>query len=137
MRRKKRSNWDQFVLDGVNGFFILREGNKLYGPFRTKEIAEFFNFISFVAPRSLEAANESKQGVAFKRGVEKAHHPRELFQLISPFKAWWQDTYGTVLNESTALALARTCGTNGYEGFTSWLVSSGKIDGKYPHQQIN
>ena len=118
---------------GEEGYYI----NNTYGPFKSKEIAEFFNFIAFGSPRSLNAAEEAKAGVQFLRKPPKALHPNMMFRRCSPFSVWWEDTFGCFLTNEIIMDLAKECKANGYKSFIDWLIQGSKINGKAPHHQYS
>jgi len=137
--RRKRNSWGNYITTNGVGYYIKRPQNRLtYGPFKTPEIAEFFNFIAFVSPRSPDAEREAKDGIVFKDYAENPAHPNRMFEnSLSPFKVWWQDTWGIPLTTHTIMGLANECGAGGYRSFSNWLILNGKINGRAPHQQIS
>jgi hypothetical protein len=131
--RRKKNNWDQYMAGAVGdkGYYI----RKAYGPFRTKKIAEFFNFLAFGSPHSLNAETQSQSDISYFDCLDKAQHPEMMFRHTSPFGVWWQDTYGGPLTGKVILRLAMECNAKGYKSFTNWLVHSGTIGGRAPHYQ--
>lgn len=117
---------------GGKGYYI-----KDYGPFKTQEIAEFFNFIAFVSPRSMDAEMQSKDGIIYLSALEKSRHPRHMFWDNSKFSIWWHDTFGVPLTDNMIMLLAKECEAGGYKSFTGWLISGSKIDGRAPHYQYS
>ena len=131
MRRKKNS-WNQYMAGAVGdrGYYI----KKVYGPFRTKKVAEFFNFLAFCSPRSLNAETQSQADISLEV-LDKPQHPMFMFRVTSPFGVWWQDTYGGPLTDTVILNLATECNAKGYKSFTDWLIQGGTIGGRAPHYQ--
>lgn len=117
---------------GGEGYYI-----KNYGPFKTKEIAEFFNFIAFVSPRSLNAEMETKNGIIYLDNLEASKHPKCIYWGDSKFSIWWQDTFGIPLTGDIIMLLAKECGASGYRSFTEWMVSGSKLNGMAPHCQYS
>ena len=132
MRIKKR-DWNRYMAGAVGekGYYI----KKIYGPFRTKEIAEFFNFIAFVSPRLPDAKARAKDHISYLQDLEKPIHPKYMFRGNARFNLWWESTYGVPFTSNTILLLANECRANGYESFTGWLVNGSKLDGMAPHHQ--
>lgn len=118
---------------GDRGYYI----NRIYGPFKTKGAAEFFNFIAFGSPRSMNAESKSKDDIHYLESLKNPQHPKEMFYRTSHFNVWWYDTFGGPLTAVVMLNLANECGANGYKSFIDWLVSGGKIDGMAPHYQYS
>lgn len=137
--RRKKSSWGRYMSGNVSGYYVKRPQNrKTYGPFKTQEAAEFFNFIAFVSPRSPNAECEARSGIVFKESTDNSVHPSLMFEnALSPFKLWWEDTWGIPLKNSTIMSLAHECGAGGYRSFSNWLILNGKINGRPPHQQIS
>ncbi len=131
--REKRSSWNYYMAGpvGDEGYYI----KKVYGPFKTKQTAEFFNFIAFGSPRSTDAEIQSRNGIHYVDTLDNPQHPMLMFKGTSPFSVWWQDTFGGPLTDKILLNLAVECRANGYRSFTDWLIQSGKIKGKAPHCQ--
>ena len=133
--RREKSNWNRYMAGAVGekGYYI----REVYGPFRSKEVAEFFNFIAFVSPRSLEAEALSRDGIDYLVCLDKPKHPQFMISGKSHFRLWWMDTFGVPLTNSTIMQLAKECEAQGYKSFIDWLVSGSKIDGRAPHCQYS
>ena len=119
MRRKRKGNsWHKYMSGNIGdrGFYI-----KNYGPFKTEEIAEFFNFIAFVNPRSLSAYDEAKSGIKYYEDHTGSIHPQKMLELNSSFCLWWSDIFGKPLSSTLLMKLAQEVGTKGYWGFIDWL----------------
>lgn len=133
--RRKQNNWNKYMAGAVGekGYYI----REVYGPFKTKEAAEFFNFIAFGSPRSLEAGSQSRDGIDYLHEINKPMHPRFMFMATSHFSVWWEDTFGVPLTVSMIMDLAKECKADGYKSFIDWLVSGSKLDGRAPHYQYS
>ena len=133
--RRNRNNWNRYMAGAVGqkGYYI----KKVYGPFKTKEVAEFFNFIAFGSPRSLDAEDQSKDDIEYLCALDKPQHPMLMFKGTSHFSVWWGDTFGGPLTTEMALTLAKECKANGYKSFIDWLIQGGTIGGRAPHYQYS
>jgi hypothetical protein len=130
---RKKNSWIEYMTGAVgdSGYYI----KEMYGPFRTKQVAEFFNFLAFGSPRSPEAENQSKNDISYLDFSDSPKHPTLMFKETAPFSVWWYDTYGGPLTNDVILDLATECKANGYKSFTNWLIRGGTISGQAPHCQ--
>ena len=128
----KNNNWNKYLSNNTTGFYINN-----FGPFKTKEIAEFFNFLAFVNPRSLEAENQSKNNITYHLKYDKPIHPSYIVFESSSFNSWCNDTFGKSVNQNIILQIANASGANGYKSFTKWLIHGAKINDKPFHMLIN
>lgn len=117
---------------GDRGFYI-----KHYGPFKTEEIAEFFNFIAFVNPRSPNAYDEARSGIKYYEEHTGSIHPQKMLGLNSNFCLWWSDMFGKAPSEAMLMKLAKEAGAEGYYGFIDWLEGGTRINGKSVYLLIN
>lgn len=136
-KNNKRPTWETYMSGNVGnkGYYILDgNGKKVthYGPFKTKEFAEFFNFIAFGSPRDQNARLTALKGVVLcDKILEKAGHPRTLFASNSKFSLWLQDLYGKPLTTKLVLEIAKESGAKGYKSFTNWIICGSKINGAH------
>ncbi len=121
---------------GDAGYYVCIDndlGRICYGPFKTKEVTEFFNFVAFCSPRSLDAAQDAQSGILYCKGNESCtfEHPSSMFATNSHFSLWWEDLYGISLTAKMILQVAKESGAKGYDAFTQWLIDGSRIDGKH------
>lgn len=117
---------------GEMGYYV-----KSYGPFKSEETAEFFNFISFVNPRNFNAEQDSKKNIKYYKKYPNASHPQRMISERSQFGMWWNDIFGINLTNDLILKLANESGAKGYRGFLRWLEGGAKINGRAPHHIIS
>ncbi len=132
-RKNKVQTWKKYMSGKDSGFYILdnkRNEAVYYGPFKSKEFAEFFNFIAFGSPRDMQAGEGAKSGIVFcEKAPINREHPRIMFASNSKFGLWFSDLYGKPLTTKLILALAQECGAKGYKSFTNWIIAGSKING--------
>lgn len=127
-KRRRNDSWNKFI--SKNKGYYIKSKNNLFGPFKTSEIAEFFNLIAFCNPRSLNLKEESMSNIYFYEDVDKAKHPKSLNFTNSSFSNWWRDLFGTHLTNKLVIELAQESGAKGYNSFIDWLLSGYMLNGK-------
>lgn len=155
MTNKKSKNnssisWSQYMTknNSKNGFYILSDKKNIYfGPFKNKQTAEFFSYISFQYPTAddgPELAIEAIKNIDFNKfkfqtGLSKEQflHPKYINYKNCKAQTWWEDTYNIKINEKLALSIAYESGANGYKSFSQWIIGGSKIKGKTIHALIN
>ena len=141
MTRRKRINnpWRPYMAGNVgdSGFYITTNNDIKYGPFKTSEVAEFFNLIAFCNPRSLDLADDSKDGIQYYDELDDGDHPSNLLLGSSSFAIWWSDTFGIPLTAELIMGLAKESGAKGYTSFTEWLLAGCQINGQSVYTLIN
>ena len=136
-KNNKRPTWKTYMSGNVGnkGYYILDNKGRMdiyYGPFKTKEFAEFFNFIAFGSPRDGDARLEALKGIILCEEVDgRVEHPRIMFASNSKFSLWLQDFYGQLLTTKLVLEIAKESGAKGYESFTNWLICGSKVNGSH------
>ncbi|KKN74485.1 hypothetical protein LCGC14_0390020 [marine sediment metagenome] len=136
-KNNKRPIWKTYMSGDVGdiGFYIKdSKGPRdiYYGPFKTEEFAEFFNFIAFGSPRELDARLEAAKGIVYcEESPEFVEHPKIMFASNSRCGLWVSDTYGQSLTTKLILEIAKESGAMGYKSFANWIVEGSKINGSH------
>lgn len=132
-RKSKRSPWRLYMGGevGQKGYYISANQVHFFGPFKSKNIAEFFNLLSFGDPRSPKLKDEISEKIEFFNSVVDAEHPSNLIASNSKFGLWWRSTFEMPFSSELALKLARETGAQGYQAFRSWLINGSQLDGHH------
>ena len=137
MIKNKQPIWKTYMSGhvGGSGFYIANHRGRKnihYGPFKTKEFAEFFNFLAFGSPRALDAKLEAAKGIVFcEEKPNFTEHPKIMFATNSRFALWLGDMYGQPMTTKLALEMAKESGAKGYKSFTNWIIGGSRINGSH------
>lgn len=121
---------------GDSGFYI-KNNNLNYGPFKTKDIAEFFNLIAFCNPRSFDLEEDSKSRISFDENPRNSIHPNKMLSNNSTFFIWWYDMFEFPLTLELVMKIAKESGAMGYLSFIDWLLNGCVVDGRSVYYLIN
>ncbi|HSH35107.1 hypothetical protein, partial [Schnuerera sp.] len=80
---------------GDEGYYLhsLSKKKQWFGPFKSKNIAEFFNLISFADPKSPTLMEDLQKNIKKRKRVKDPQHPSQLFASHSKFGIWWRRVF--------------------------------------------